>query len=1005
MPLFVCLVLVSATAQPELSSYRIVRYTDENGLPQNSVKAVSIDGNGFVWLCTEAGLVRFDGQRFTTFDRSALPISSNRIRSFVQGFNTGSLRAAYPFYALSEGGEYIGVSNDGLAEVDKAFQINLQKINPSGDGRVARNNVLSSLPAQFAFLPNEQRYFMAMDQGQFLVWYRNMLTYIGGKKTIYRAKAAIREMFAIAGNAYMVDSTGAYREIGPGGIDARALEVGGDIASNPGHFRVTPEIHYNCVSKKTFLYLDKCLYRLERQPGGDLTTKLLLEKFDFNDHNIVSVDFDERQGILYLGSLTKGLYLIRKREFYALRLDEAGADNVYYAQVPGPGRSILTAQGYRLGTDAKGTRAMAGNVSPFMNRLNYKYSMAMASDSTIWIGGGNQLYRLDKTGREILDSVRIPEILKSLFMDTEGVLWIGAENGAVYRLDGRAGAYQVRLMVKAKIGIVTIMGKESPGVLFLGTERGLYRLNIAKRTIQAVGGLATVNIRSFYTTEQGTWITTYGNGFYLLSANKLVHFPNDSDGYLANAHCISEDPRGFFWITTNHGLFQISKKQLIQYARDQQTPVYYLFYDKASGFETNEFNGGCMPCSAKLADGTVSFPSMDGLVWFVPSQVKPELPDRGIFVSTVREDGRKVPVGDRLELSSSFEQLRVQLATPYMGDASNIHMFYSLAGGSRKEKWFPVGRDLLISIPKIAYGDYRLVIKKMDGFEPGKYTVKVIRLRIPPAWFETWWFKMSVAGLFFGILLFTVKWRIRNLLQKEREESILRQYRLTNQVVAAVNHDIQTPLHYIEFCLEQINGYLQRQSQMNQFVLRMSEESLKTSKKLGALSKNLLDYIKLQHKESTSLTQMELVPARELVSDVLELFSSVAAFREVRLRNEVAGSFEVYSDRNLLSIIIHNLIDNALKIGSTEVVVSSGKEHGRKQLYIEDNAEGMPEDLAKWLSAGYRTYQDWLRASQYPDQRGIGLVIVKDLCVLMHISITVSSSEGELKRIALTFGQ
>ena len=54
--------------QNAVPGYEIRHYSDENGLPQNSVKSVVRDSRGNIWLATERGLVRFDGHRFVKFD-------------------------------------------------------------------------------------------------------------------------------------------------------------------------------------------------------------------------------------------------------------------------------------------------------------------------------------------------------------------------------------------------------------------------------------------------------------------------------------------------------------------------------------------------------------------------------------------------------------------------------------------------------------------------------------------------------------------------------------------------------------------------------------------------------------------------------------------------------------------------------------------------------------------------------------------------------------------------
>src|SRR5690242_7153706 len=74
LPFFICLSLFStAKGQSSVPDYSIVNYNSENGLPQNSVKYMAFDRNGFLWLATEMGMVRFDGRNFREYNTANSP--------------------------------------------------------------------------------------------------------------------------------------------------------------------------------------------------------------------------------------------------------------------------------------------------------------------------------------------------------------------------------------------------------------------------------------------------------------------------------------------------------------------------------------------------------------------------------------------------------------------------------------------------------------------------------------------------------------------------------------------------------------------------------------------------------------------------------------------------------------------------------------------------------------------------------------------------------------------
>lgn len=988
--------------QPLPAGYWVQHFTDENGLPQNSVKAILRDRNGFIWLTTEAGLVRFDGHNFLTFDRSDIPISSNRIRGFVPSFTDGKKDDTSEFYALSEKDDYIGIHQNGLVSVDTSFYTNYKKHNPLARKEPRRNSILGSLPAQYNVDPFSEHYFAAAGPHEYYIWRNDQVSFFSGERLVFTAKGPFRDFILIGAKPYGIDGRGHFTTIG---APHREVPLEGDIITDKLYTGPQTKflLLWSNVSRQAFIYLNDSFYTLKPTATGGLTTRRILTGFDFDVQNIVSAYYDEANGSLFLGSITKGLFLLKKKRFETHRLDARDADNAYYGQIPARGGAVLTGQGYLLGNTPDGSRPIAKRVSAFMENAYSKFTMAVNPDSAFWLRVGAELYKLDRTGENVLVHLPMPEPTRSLYVAPDGKLWVGCESNALYTVVEAGGKYTPRRMFTLGTKIVLAMAQENAETMLLGTETGLYRLNMQTGAFKTVKSLENMNVRSFYTTSDGTWITTYGSGIYLLKNDEVVTLPLDTDRFLATAHCIVEDRKGFFWITTNRGLFQVAKKQLIDYAAGRKNQVYYLYYDKSNGFETNEFNGGCLPCALTLADSTVSLPSMDGLVWFKPDAIRAELPDKGIFINAIQEDGKALPITDTLRVSREYEQLRLTLATPYMGNVRNVQMHYALSGNGRTGKWTQVGSDFTIRVPKMPYGSYELKIRKINGFGANSYSFKTIYLRIPRAWHETGWFRLLAFLVLIALLLLLVRLRTAHLLKKERESNLLRHYRVISQIMAAVHHDIQTPLHYIDYGLKHINTYLHKTGTGNPLIVRMSDESLNTSQRLNALTSNILNYIKLQSKAPSSRLTMEMLGVTELMAPVSKLFAAVATFREINIRTEIAPDLTVYSDASLLSIILHNLIDNALKVSQTEVVISAASADGRKKIMIENDGSGMPAEQTEWLNRRYKSYEDWISASPNPDQKGIGLLIVKDLCMLLDITITASVPEENRTLVTLTF--
>ena len=79
----------AANGQTSLSDYSVVNYNSDNALPQNSIKGMAFDKNGFLWMATEMGLVRFDGRNFREYNMDNSPALLTN-RCFLYGLAEAS---------------------------------------------------------------------------------------------------------------------------------------------------------------------------------------------------------------------------------------------------------------------------------------------------------------------------------------------------------------------------------------------------------------------------------------------------------------------------------------------------------------------------------------------------------------------------------------------------------------------------------------------------------------------------------------------------------------------------------------------------------------------------------------------------------------------------------------------------------------------------------------------------------------------------------------------------
>lgn len=1007
---YALLISVSLLAADTLQ-YTRRHYTDENGLPQNSIKFIAPDKNGFVWLATENGLVRFDGQHFRTFNKDNIPISSSRIYTMMPGSGADNL------YAATEVKQVIHVRN-GEARLDNSYIRQAAWINiPGRDGHYPVFPALG-LPNLYKDLISFDNYAIPVNNQDFFIATRNAVSFYENKKRLFRVpfpNTDFWRFFNIDSVLYYVGDQEVYSIAGDSVIKKGRLQ--GDILYNPafGKRERKLQLYWNLTSKDVFIYLDQSLYVVKRSATGELHTQLLLTGFDLNANKIVSAYYDDRYRRLFLGSLTRGLFVFTRRKFSALKSGLAGSDEVFYAQTAFGRNQVLTADGQVMGISGP------TKVLPALRQLdtNDRYSMLTDATGDIWVKHRDHLYKLAKGGLRLLDEWKFTPLINQLYEGRNGMLWIGTREG-LYGMNLRIQNATPEFFTD-RIRNITYIQQETADVLWLGTTTGLCKLMLSSHKVEMIEGLKGKHVRSLYIPAPNeVWITTAEDGIFLYRNGSLTKFPLDPGHYLNTAHCFLEDDNGYCWITTNKGLFRADKKDLLNYAAKKTTDVYYHYYDKYAGFNTNEFNGGCQPCGVKLPDGYLSFPSMNGLVMFRADQTDPELPDKGIFIDRVEVDGKQMSGRDTFVFSREFDLFKLYVSTPYFGNPYNLRLEFALNRHTEKTVWNKIGSDGSISLASLPSGSYQLQIRKLNGFGNNNYLYKNVVLVIPLAYYETWWFKvcMAVLGLMciWGYTRFRLQYiRHKNKMLETRidertatlqttlselqasEEILRKQTHIQERLITAITHDIKSPLRYMMLSAKRLADKTLMKDDPDD-VQKNAEMIHEAGYRMYHLTENLLQYIKLSSRDKEVV--IEEVNLAMLIGEKVDIFRDIAAAQQTAVLNEVPPDSRIRSNFRLLGIIIHNVLDNAVKVtydGQIKIYIVPGN---ILHIIIEDTGIGMRPDMVDWCNAEL-TENDQLNT--VPGHSGFGLVIIKELLALVNGKLLVSSSHESGTRITLLF--
>ena len=516
-----------------------------------------------------------------------------------------------------------------------------------------------------------------------------------------------------------------------------------------------------------------------------------------------------------------------------------------------------------------------------------------------------------------------------------------------------------------------------------------------------VPGLERICARELAVIGEAVFVGTYGSGAFMCIEGKVHALPMDHQEFLSHVHAFMPDGAGFLWMSTNQGLFRVRSDDLRAWIRDPRQRVYYAYYGKWAGIANAEFNGGCSPAFVRTADGWASLPTMDGLVWFRPEEIQDAYPWSGFLLEKVMVDGEEWDGHGPLHWS--HQDVTIGLSLAYWGSPENVLLEYAVGEAGRWTPMAPGQRELRLGA--IPAGDQKVRVRKIGARFRGDEQELVLRFDVLAPYYKRPWFiagsAMSAVLLFMGgIRLNAVRLRRRNL-QLERmvaertgelvqaNEVLRRSLEMKEMLVSIISHDIVTPLRFLARVSD---GLTQRIEQpADPILMGTLSDVARSSDKLFSNAQDLLQWIKRQ--DGRIDLRIRDCVVGPLVEEVLDRERERASEQGTSLFNTVPVDHVIRTDRNVLSIILHNAVVNAVThTPEGRVMVAGESRGGYYHLTVTDTGTGMPpaalehaERVARKGALGA------MNADGERDVQGLGLLIIADLLGLLNGSFSVIS--------------
>jgi Signal transduction histidine kinase len=917
----------------EYKRWTETHYNNENGLPQNSVKFAEMDNDGYLWLATESGIVRYDGQRFRVFDNSNSLLARNRYLAMGKD-DEGRIYCVDDYLNISWYNKTTGFTRpeyirfrvrataDGLIDLDKVHTGALAPILINYRNRFDGDMLYHAIGKQKGFVVIMQRY----------------AAYVSG--------GSVRWMDSLDCNVHIVNGLGVMGE--------QLCYLNNNmelILVDTNGLRTKKKLPVP-VPRKTVLahYIDVAFYRQQQQllldlggdiyelalNGGELTCKLLIQAQHIPFRHCVR--YHPQQGLLIIGSRTDGLYVFKKQQLATIS-NQPGALQAFYALAPYGNNQVFTSYGV----------SPAFQPPPRISIVQGRLGILFDSNKHYWYSDGYTVFETD-TLFNILRAVTIQYRFVCAQEDDTGRVWlIHGEVGFGYIEGDRFQSYALDSVEGKSIISFVPAGNQT----FWLVGKGLCMwLDVKTGTQKRYHAFDSIELRTVSFDKQGNlWLGSYGQGYFLYRNGRFTKMPEDEAQSLKFVHCFLEDHKGYMWMTTNNGLFQCAINDLYDYADGKNGRVYHHYYGKEAGLKSSEFNGGCTPSGLQLGNGQFAFPSMDGIVVFDPDSINALLPAGKLFIEQVLLDGVAVNGASLLNIPPSFKRLELTVSTPYFGNPRNLHIQYNIRG--LDDNWYPVGENNRIVLNQLSHGAYTLRLRKLSGFGADSYVITELPFTVKPFFYQTWWF-LVLMGIGLALLVFgAVKIRHQHLVQqrnrleaevKDRTSELVYHNKLLEKLALMIAHDLKSPLHF----LSRVSVHLHK---------KIEQEKLHTISRASSDIKNTAEQV-YQFVDGFSLWASSFgegftihktsFALDDLLQELSLFFKEMLEAKGNRLFIASPADYMLHTDRNLLKTILRNIIDNANKHGQhCTISISVRNTEQSTFISIKDTGEGMHAPVLK----------------------------------------------------------
>jgi signal transduction histidine kinase/ligand-binding sensor domain-containing protein/CheY-like chemotaxis protein len=765
----------SDSASPAASK-PIVQFTHRNwqsqdGLPQNSIATILQTRDGYLWLATEEGLVRFDGDRFRVFNEvNTPPIPNSNVTALLEGHDGALWFGTHGGVVRLQRGQFTPYTHQSGLSSEEVLSL---AEDPFGSIWVGTNDGLNRLEQGRIQvyrtrdgLPDDQVWALAAGKDGTL-WMgteHGLARYRSGRFKSFRVKDGlttdeIRSLYLDSRGTLWIGTRG-------GGLNAYAQ---GKFMV-PAQPKVPPYDTIWAITEDPHgaIWFGSDRSGLKRYDHGVVTSYTARDGLSSDDVLGLWID---REGNVWVGTDGGGLDRLTDSKFATYSTAAGLSNNIVRGIAEAPDGSVwLATRGGGLNRVKDGSVTVLGTRQGLSS--DFVRCLFIDRRGVVWAGtDGGGIDRIEHgrvtavlTTRQGLSS----NFIRSIFEDSHHNLWVGTQdNGLNVVRRGRVSLYQA--IEGARNFRVFAIHEDRRARMWFGTNAGLIELDQGRfQLYNHSRGFPANEVYAIEEDANGTlWLATAPAGLVRFAGGKSAVI-NTRAGLLDDTlFSVISDLRGHLWMSCNRGVFEAAQADLEAFARGQLPSIHGVAFGLADGMLSNECNGGFQPAACRTHEGKLWFPTIKGAVVTDPAHLHFNRLPPPVAIEDVWADGKPLSATEVYRVRPGHGDLEIHYAGLSFTAPERVRFRYKLEGFDKD--WIDAGNRRVAYYTHVPPGRYRFRVTACNNDGVWNLEGATSPVILEPHFYQTYLFyalcALATATLAFG----AYRWRLQRLLARGAE--------------------------------------------------------------------------------------------------------------------------------------------------------------------------------------------------------------------------------------------